>query len=140
MTVKAFLQADLPIELIELLEKIIIEPSPFSDNKNLQNLLLLTAIRADKGKVVGYINKLQNYEVTDIAKIAIEHGLYEEALTIYKKYDQHALAINVLVEYIVSIDRGLEYATKVNEPTVWARLAKAQLDGLRIKDSVGMKL
>lgn len=139
MTVKAFLQADLPIELIELLEKIIIEPSPFSDNKNLQNLLLLTAIRADKGKVVGYINKLQNYEVTDIAKIAIEHGLYEEALTIYKKYDQHALAINVLVEYIVSIDRGLEYATKVNEPTVWARLAKAQLDGLRIKDSVGMK-
>jgi clathrin heavy chain len=140
VTVKAFLQADLPIELIELLEKIIIEPSPFSDNKNLQNLLLLTAIRADKGKVVGYINKLQNYEVTDIAKIAIEHGLYEEALTIYKKYDQHALAINVLVEHIVSIDRGLEYATKVNEPTVWARLAKAQLDGLRIKDSVGTKL
>ena len=137
MTVKAFLQADLPIELIELLEKIIIEPSPFSDNKNLQNLLLLTAIRADKGKVVGYINKLQNYEVTDIAKIAIEHGLYEEALTIYKKYDQHALAINVLVEHIVSIDRGLEYATKVNEPAVWGRLAKAQLDGLRIKDSVG---
>jgi clathrin heavy chain len=138
VTVKAFLQADLPIELIELLEKIIIEPSPFSDNKNLQNLLLLTAIRADKGKVVGYINKLQNYEVTDIAKIAIEHGLYEEALTIYKKYDQHALAINVLVEHIVSIDRGLEYATKVNEPAVWGRLAKAQLDGLRIKDSVGM--
>ena len=75
MTVKAFLQADLPIEFIELLEKIIIEPSPFSDNKNLQSLLLLTAIRADKGKVVGYINKLQNYEVTDIAKITIEHGM-----------------------------------------------------------------
>ena len=126
--------------LIELLEKIIIEPSPFSDNKNLQNLLLLTAIRADKGKVVGYINKLQNYEVTDIAKIAIEHSLYEEALTIYKKYDQHALAINVLVEHIVSIDRGLEYATKVNESAVWGRLAKAQLDGLRIKDSVGTNL
>jgi clathrin heavy chain len=140
VTVKAFLQADLPIEFIELLEKIIIEPSPFSDNKNLQNLLLLTAIRADKGKVVGYINKLQNYEVTDIAKIAIEHGLYEEALTIYKKYEQHALAINVLVEHIVSIDRGLEYAAKVNEPAVWGRLAKAQLDGLRIKDSVGMNL
>jgi len=61
ITVKAFLSADLPIELIELLEKkkIIIEPSPFSDNKNLQNLLLLPAICAEKGKVVGYINKLQ---------------------------------------------------------------------------------
>jgi len=136
VTVKAFIVADLPIELIELLEKIIIETSPFSDNKNLQNLLILTAIRADKGKVVGYINKLSNYDYLEIAKIATEQGLYEEALTVYKKYDQHALAMNVLVENIVSIDRGLEYANKVNLPEVWSRLAKAQLDGLRIKDAI----
>ncbi|KAI0285915.1 clathrin heavy chain 1 [Russula aff. rugulosa BPL654] len=136
ITVKAFLSADLPIELIELLEKIIIETSPFSDNRNLQNLLLLTAIRADKGKVVGYINKLQNYDEGEIARIATDHGLYEEALTIYKKYEQHVNAINVLVEYIVSIDRGLDYANKVNKPEVWSRLAKAQLDGLRIRDSI----
>ncbi|KAJ3718870.1 armadillo-type protein [Lentinula raphanica] len=136
VTVKAFLTADLPIELIELLEKIIIEPSPFSENKDLQNLLLLTAIRADKGKVVGYINKLQNYDYVEIAKIATEHGLFEEALTIYKKYDQHAMAMTVLVEHIVSLDRGVEYANKVNLPKVWSRLAKAQLDGLRIKDSI----
>ena len=66
VTVKAFITADLPIELIEILEKIIIEPSPFSDNKNLQNLLMLTAIRADKGKVVGYINKLENYDIAGL--------------------------------------------------------------------------
>ncbi|KAG2056844.1 clathrin heavy chain 1 [Suillus hirtellus] len=136
VTVKAFLSADLPIELIELLEKVVIEPSPFSDNRNLQNLLLLTSIRADKGKVVGYINKLQNYDAGEIAKIATDHGLYEEALTIYKKYDQHAMAINVLVEHIASIDRGLDYANKANKPEVWSRLAKAQLDGLRIKDAI----
>jgi hypothetical protein len=123
--------------LIELLEKVVIEPSPFSDNRNLQNLLLLTSIRADKGKVVGYINKLQNYDAGEIAKIATDHGLYEEALTIYKKYDQHAMAINVLVEHIASIDRGLDYANKANKPEVWSRLAKAQLDGLRIKDAIG---
>ena len=137
VTVKAFLSADLPIELIKLLEKIILETSPFSDNRNLQNLLLLTAIRADKGKVVGYINKLQNYDEGEIARIATDHGLYEEALTIYKKHEQHVNAINVLVEYIVSIDRGLDYANKVNKPEVWSRLAKAQLDGLRIRDSIG---
>ena len=137
MTVKAFLSADLPIELIELLEKLILEPSPFSDNKNLQNLLMLTAIRADKGKVVGYIDKLKNYDVAEIAKIATDHGLYEEAFLIYKKYEQHANAINVLVEHIVSLDRGVEYAIKVNKPEVWSRLAKAQLDGLRIKDAIG---
>ncbi|KAH9975866.1 clathrin heavy chain 1 [Lactifluus volemus] len=136
VTVKAFLSADLPMELIELLEKIILEPSPFNENRNLQNLLLLTSIRADKGKVVGYINKLQDYDEGEIARIATDHGLYEEALTIYKKYEQHVNAINVLVEYIVSIDRGLDYANKVNKPEVWSRLAKAQLDGLRIRDSI----
>jgi clathrin heavy chain len=123
--------------LIELLEKEIIEPSPFSDNRNLQNLLLLTSIRADKGKVVGYINKLQNYDAGEIAKIATDHGLYEEALTIYKKYDQHAMAINVLVEHIAFIDRSLEYADKANKPEVWSRFTKAQLEGLRIKDAIG---
>jgi len=102
----------------------------------LQNVILLTAIRVEKGKVVGYINKLEN-DAGEIAKIATDHGLYEEALTIYKKYDQHAMAINVLVEHIVSIDRGLDYANKVNKPEVWSRLAKAQLDDLRIKDSIG---
>ena len=71
-------------------------PSPFSGNKNLQNFLLLTAIHAEKGKVIGYINKLENYDAGEIAKIATDHGLYEEALTIY----HHAMAINVLVEHI----------------------------------------
>ncbi len=99
--------------------------------------MMLTAIRADKGKVVNYINKLENYDVGEIAKIAIDHGLYEEAFSIYKKYDQHALAMNVLVEHVVSIDRGLDYAVKINKPEVWSRLAKAQLDGMRIKDAIG---
>ncbi|KAE9389774.1 ARM repeat-containing protein [Gymnopus androsaceus JB14] len=129
VTVKAFLIANLPIKLIELLEKIIIELSPFSHNKNLQNLLPLTAISADKGKVVGYINKLQNYDYMEIAKIATKHKLFEEALTVYKKYDQHTMAIMVLVEHIVSLDRGVKYAIQVNLP-------EAQLDGLCIKDSI----
>ena len=137
VTVKAFIDASLPIELIEILEKIILEPSPLSDNSSLQNLLMLTAIRADKGKVIGYIDKLQNYDTSEIPRIAIEHGLYEEAFLIFKKYEQHAEAINVLVEHIVSLDRGVDYANKVNKPEVWSRLAKAQLDGLRIKDSIG---
>lgn len=140
ITVKAFLTADLPLELIELLEKIIIEPSPFSDNRNLQNLLMLTAIRADKGKAVGYIDKLQNYDTAEIPRIAIEHGLYEEAFLIFKKYEQHAEAINVLVEHVVSLDRGVDYANKVNQHAVWSRLAKAQLDGLRIKDAIGKRV
>jgi clathrin heavy chain len=137
VTVKAFFAADLPGELIELLEKIVLEPSAFNENANLKKLLLLTAIRSDKGRVMGYIDKVEGFDVAEIASIAIENGLYEEAFTLYKKHNMHLEAMNVLVEYIVSIDRAYQYANKVNEPICWSRLGKAQLDGLRIKDAIG---
>lgn len=54
-------------------------------------------------KVVGYINKLENYDAGEIAKIATDN---EGAPTIYKKYYQHAMAIHVPGEHIVSIDHG----------------------------------
>jgi clathrin heavy chain len=127
---------DLPLELIELLEKIILEPSPFSEESSLQNLLILTATKSDKGKVMNYIQQLNNYDALDIAQVCVEVGLSEEALEIYKKIGDHAKAVNVLVENIVSIDRAQEYAERVELPEVWSRVAKAQLDGLRITDSV----
>ena len=61
-TVKAFMAADLPSELINLLERIVLQGSDFSDNKNLQNLLILTAIRADPTRVAGYIDQLDNFD------------------------------------------------------------------------------
>ena len=45
-TVKAFMTADMPEELTELLEKIILHGnSEFKNNRYLQNLLILTAIK-----------------------------------------------------------------------------------------------
>ena len=37
------------------------------------------------------------------------------------------MAVNVLVEYIVSIGRALDFSNKVNKPKVWRRLAKTLL-------------
>lgn len=90
-TVKAFMAANLPNELIELLERIILhgpQDGEFATNRNLQNLLILTAIKADKMRVMDYIKRLQNYDGPDIAKIAIseQYQLYEEAFFIYKKF------------------------------------------------------
>ncbi|KAF0366022.1 Clathrin heavy chain [Gigaspora margarita] len=136
VTVKAFMAADLPIELIELLEKLILDNTAFSDNRTLQNLLILTAIKADKSKVMDYINKLNNFDSPDVAEIAVKNGLYEEAFNIYKKHDENTNAINVLIEHIGSIDRASEFAESCNNPEVWSRLAKAQIEGLRIKDSI----
>jgi hypothetical protein len=42
VTVKAFMRHELQSELIELLEKIVLNNSAFSSNANLQNLLILT--------------------------------------------------------------------------------------------------
>lgn len=69
-TVKAFMDADMPNELIELLERIVLHNSDFANNKNLQNLLILTAIKADKSRVMDYINRLDNYDGLELAKIA----------------------------------------------------------------------
>ena len=46
------------LELIELLEKIVLENSVFSEHRNLQNLLILTAMKADSSRVMEYIQKL----------------------------------------------------------------------------------
>lgn len=94
-TVKAFMAADLPNELIELLEKIVLDSSAFSEHRNLQNLLILTAIKADRTRVMEYINRLDNYDAPDIANIAIGSELYEEAFAIFKKFDVNTSAIQV---------------------------------------------
>jgi clathrin heavy chain len=92
--------ADLPNELIELLEVIMLRKSDFSNNKNLQNLLIITAIKAESTKVKEYIYKLDNYDGAEVAKFAIHSHLYEEAFEIYKKFNLSVDAINVLINEV----------------------------------------
>lgn len=87
--------ADLPNELIELLEKIVLDSSVFSEHRNLQNLLILTAMKADSSRVMEYIQKLDNYDAPDIANIAVTNKLYEEAFAIFRKFDVNSSAIKV---------------------------------------------
>lgn len=135
-TVKAFMTADLPNELIELLEKIVLESSEFSGNRNLQNLLILTAIKAAKDRVMDYVTRLDGYDATDIAQIAIGAGLFEEAFTVYKKFNHHEAAVLVLIEHIKDLERAAEFAQRVNEPPVYSKLARAQLDSGLVKDAI----
>merc|ERR1711992_416792 len=136
VTVKAFMAADLPNELIELLEKIVLESSVFSDHRNLQNLLILTAIKADKTKVMEYINRLDNYDAPDIANIAIGSQLYEEAFAIFKKFEVNSSAVQVLIENVSNLDRAYEFAERCNEPAVWSQLGKAQLQQNMVKEAI----
>lgn len=65
--------------------------------RNLQNLLILTAIKADRTRVMEYINRLDNYDAPDIANIAINNELFEEAFAIFKKFDVNTSAVQVCI-------------------------------------------
>ncbi|XP_012589734.1 PREDICTED: clathrin heavy chain 2 [Condylura cristata] len=136
VTVKAFMTADLPNELIELLEKIVLDNCVFSEHRNLQNLLILTAIKADHTRVMDYINRLDNYDAPDIASIAISSALYEEAFSIFHKFDVNVSAVQVLIEHIGNLDRAHEFSERCNEPAVWSQLAQAQLQRDLVKEAI----
>eukprot|EP01006_Ploeotia_vitrea_P036086 TRINITY_DN65965_c0_g2_i1.p1 TRINITY_DN65965_c0_g2~~TRINITY_DN65965_c0_g2_i1.p1 ORF type:complete len:1702 (-),score=356.35 TRINITY_DN65965_c0_g2_i1:154-5214(-) len=154
-TVKAFMEANLPHELTELLEKIVLHGnSEFKQNRYLQNLLLLTAITqyersskaedanegallSQRGRVMEYIQRLNGYDSTDIATLAVGAELYEEAFTVYKKFDCNVQAIKVLLEMLNAVDRATEFAERVNENDVWSVLGNAQLKLSMITEAVG---
>ncbi|CAM4940780.1 unnamed protein product [Rotaria socialis] len=136
VTVKAFMVADLPNSLIELLEKIVIDNSVFSGHRNLQNLLILTDIKADRSRVMDYINRLENYDAPDIANIAISNQLFEEAFSIYKKFEVATSAIQVLIDHIKNLDRAYEFAERCNDPSVCSLLANAQIRQGLVKEAI----
>ena len=83
-----------------------------------------------------YINRLDNYDAPDIAKISIEGELFEEAFAIYKKFDVNTSAVQVLIENIKNLDRAYEFAERCNEPGVWSQLGKAQLAQGLVKEAI----
>ena len=98
--------------------------------------MILTAIKADKTKVMEYINRLDNYDAPDIANIAIGSQLYEEAFAIFKKFEVNSSAVQVLIENVSNLDRAYEFAERCNEPAVWSQLGKAQLQQKMVKEAI----
>ncbi|MQM15758.1 hypothetical protein Taro_048709 [Colocasia esculenta] len=106
---------------------IVLQNSAFSGNFNLQNLLILTAIKADPSRVMDYVNRLENFDGPAVGEVAVEAQLYEEAFAIFKKFNLNVQAVNVLLDNIQSIERAVEFAFRVEEDSVWSQVAKAQL-------------
>ena len=67
--------------------------------------MILTAIKADRTRVMEYITRLDNYDAPDIANIAISSELYEEAFAIFKKFEVNTSAIQVLSrKYLLTLN------------------------------------
>ena len=59
------MSAELPHELIEVLDKLVLQGTPgdaFSENPNLQNLLMLTAIKTEPSRVMDLIHRLDHFD------------------------------------------------------------------------------
>lgn len=128
--VKAFMTANMPDKLMEMLEKLVLQTSnsKFARNTNLQNLLILTAIKADSGRVMEYVRRLDNYDGEDIAQVAVGEGLLDEAFAIHQKFEQHPQAVAVLLDHMKDFPRAEEYALKVDTSDVWSVLGVKQLE------------
>jgi len=128
----------MPDVLMELLEKLVMQTSntAFSRNTNLQNLLVLTAIGAAPDRVMEYIRRLDNYDGPDIAPSCISAGLFEEAYTIYYKFEKFDDALDVLLVHLKDFSRAEEFAVRMNRPDVWLKLGIAQLENGIVADGI----
>ena len=137
VTVKAFIEAGLQSELMDLLEKLVLHNNEFSKNKSLQNLLILTAISSDTSKVKSFLNRLDEYDGNEIAVKCIESGLFEEAYFIYEqKLRKPDEAIDVLLNNMNDLKRAAIFAEKTNMPSVWGKLGRAQLNAHEVEEAI----
>ena len=61
---------------------------------------------------------------------------YEEGFAIYKKFQMNEQAMQVLLDKIGDLERGLEFAKYCEKPEVWGILGVAQLARDQINDSI----
>ena len=66
-----------------------------------------------------YINRLNNYDISEIANITVGSELYEEALVIFEKAE-------LLIDCISSIETATESAERIDEDEVCVMLGKLQ--------------
>lgn len=62
--------------------------------------------------------------------------MYDEAFEIFQKFNFKVEAIKVLLDQMEDLDRALDYATKIDEPTVWSELGHSQLEHNLVADAI----
>lgn len=136
LCVKVFLDADLPNYLIELLDKIVLQTGQFKGEKNLETLLIMTAVKSNKERVQDYVSKLDNIDPVAVAGACTEGGLLEEAIALYEKASESEKAMEVMVKNMKDMTRATSFAAKCDDSAVWSLLARAQLDEGMVSEAI----
>ena len=135
-TVQAFLENDLPNDLIDLLDKLVSQNPEYSSNPTLQKLLIQTSIKAAPNRVMDYIRKLNDYDPVEIGECCIEDELFEEAYEVYTKFEMPEEAMGVLLRNIKDLTRAKDFADKQKKEVLYKMLGEAQLDENKIHDAI----
>eukprot|EP01062_Namystynia_karyoxenos_P039152 TRINITY_DN28473_c0_g1_i1.p1 TRINITY_DN28473_c0_g1~~TRINITY_DN28473_c0_g1_i1.p1 ORF type:complete len:1684 (+),score=694.99 TRINITY_DN28473_c0_g1_i1:92-5053(+) len=137
--VKALMQAGMDAQLTRALEKLLLDdgPRPFGDNKYLQNLLMHTTIRGKRDRLGEYIQLLTNFDHGEVAKVALQNGLHEEAFEIFKRKEGGApRAMQVILQNVGSVARARDYAIEAQSKECWRLLGVAQLQQELVSDAI----
>eukprot|EP00768_Dysnectes_brevis_P001247 gnl/Dysnectes_brevis/1303_a1459_1909.p1 GENE.gnl/Dysnectes_brevis/1303_a1459_1909~~gnl/Dysnectes_brevis/1303_a1459_1909.p1 ORF type:complete len:1090 (+),score=595.35 gnl/Dysnectes_brevis/1303_a1459_1909:1275-4544(+) len=124
IAVRAFM--GMPTRLLELLEKIVLQETHFSNTPALQNLLILTAVKNQPDRVSGYIQRLDAYDPVIIAEALKTAELFDEAVEVYRRCERPVDAARVLVQHS-TLEQAAQFAQQVSLSEVWALLGQAQL-------------
>jgi len=135
-TVKAFSEADIPIQLLSLLERVVFESPQFQNNVSLQNLIIITSARFDTSRVMNYITRLNDYAWEKIALKLIEEGLFDEAIACYKKFNKNVEAVNVMLNYQQNLGGAADWASHCNDPLVWGAVARVQIQNGMVSEAI----
>ena len=133
--VSAFMKADMTHELTSLLDQIVVH-GQFRKNRFLENLLIMSAIRARQDKVMEYVNNLADYDAQDIANIATGAELHEVAFAVYDKHNLKKEAIKVLLQDLKDVPRARAYAAKADLATTWSLLAQYLLQQNEVHEAI----
>ncbi|KAL7716080.1 Clathrin heavy chain 1 [Entamoeba marina] len=139
-TVQAFLNNDLPNDLIDLLDKLVTQNPEYSTNPTLQKLLIQTSIKASPNRVMDYIRKLNDYDPAEIGISCIDDELFEEAYEVYTKFKLIEEAMDVLLNQIKDLTRAKDFADKSKSEVLYKKLGEAQLNEFKVKDAIASLL
>ena len=135
-TAKAFMNAELPHELIEVLERMVLGGAGPAEPAAAESKEQPRGAGPDEG-TFGNNQSLQTLLIR-MAKMCVSdtHKLYEEGLLILKKFKCGAEAIHVLLYDLKDMQRAQEFAADFDEPKVWSKLGRCQLDSDQVQESI----
>lgn len=136
MKVKELMKEDIKNEIIEIMEKIVIEKYVFSEKRKIKKIIILKEIKEDRKSVMEYIKRMDNYDDNEIEKIEIKKKLFEEEFDILKKFDVKKYEIKVMIDNVNKLEREYEFDERWKENDVWRKMEKDKLKKGMVKEDI----